>query len=47
MSKERGRFGPLVGSIDEGTSSTRFLVSKIISKKMQIITFTFVLGIRV
>lgn len=27
MVKERGRFGPLIGSIDEGTSSTRFLVS--------------------
>ncbi|KAF5298514.1 hypothetical protein FQR65_LT00056 [Abscondita terminalis] len=26
MMKSRGRFGPLVGSIDEGTSSTRFLV---------------------
>lgn len=27
MSKGRGRFGPLIGAIDEGTSSTRFLVS--------------------
>uniref|UniRef100_A0A1Y1KD37 Probable glycerol kinase n=1 Tax=Photinus pyralis TaxID=7054 RepID=A0A1Y1KD37_PHOPY len=26
MLKAKGRFGPLVGSIDEGTSSTRFLV---------------------
>ncbi|KAK4872391.1 hypothetical protein RN001_014420 [Aquatica leii] len=26
MLKVRGRFGPLIGSIDEGTSSTRFLI---------------------
>jgi hypothetical protein len=27
MSSRRGKFGPLIGSIDEGTSSARFLVS--------------------
>lgn len=29
MEPKKGRFGPLVGSIDEGTSSARFLVNLI------------------
>lgn len=27
MTNTRSKYGPLIGSIDEGTSSTRFLVS--------------------
>ncbi|KAI4470002.1 sugar kinase [Holotrichia oblita] len=37
MKPERGRFGPLVGSIDEGTSSTRFLVFA--AKTAEVLTY--------
>ncbi|GJQ77199.1 hypothetical protein Trydic_g14870 [Trypoxylus dichotomus] len=37
MKAQRGRFGPLVGSIDEGTSSTRFLVFA--AKTAEVLTY--------
>ncbi|KRT85601.1 hypothetical protein AMK59_2420 [Oryctes borbonicus] len=37
MTPQRGRFGPLVGSIDEGTSSTRFLVFA--AKTAEVLTY--------
>ena len=35
---ERGRHGPLVGAVDQGTSSTRFLVSLYFIKYYNICT---------
>lgn len=37
MSPSGSRYGPLVGSIDEGTSSVRFLVSNIILEILYIL----------